>query len=219
MAIAVSETVKKIGNVDFEITYNCNLNCLHCYNPKTLRSDELSTSQILKVIDEIKEAGFKEIHITGGEPCLHKDIISILKYADKLGLNILLETNATILPNVSDLKDIKNLTIRASIEGYAKIHNVVRKSNLDDAYMQSINNLVKAQNSGITVQTTTSVNQINYKFIKDMVRDLVNHKLTNIRLRLSMPAGNALKNWNDIKLTNEQYTIVRKQMNLSGLKA
>ncbi len=58
--------IKKIGNADFELTYKCNLRCLHCYNPHHNNLKELTKNEKKNIISQVKNAGFKEIHINGG---------------------------------------------------------------------------------------------------------------------------------------------------------
>jgi len=82
----MKKLVDKIVNVDFEITYLCNLRCLHCYNPHHKKLEELSFEQIKDIIAQIKEAGFAEIHINGGEPLLRDDAYDILEFASSIGL-------------------------------------------------------------------------------------------------------------------------------------
>jgi MoaA/NifB/PqqE/SkfB family radical SAM enzyme len=46
------------GSVSWEITYKCNLKCLHCYVESPRVVDELSTDEALKVVRDIAEMGF-----------------------------------------------------------------------------------------------------------------------------------------------------------------
>ncbi len=69
------------------------------------RFKELSTGYFKKVIDSIDQAGIKIVKVTGGEPLLRKDIFSLLKYAKEKGLEVRLNTNASLI----DQKKLKNL--------------------------------------------------------------------------------------------------------------
>ena len=96
------DLVGRIGNVDFELTYLCNLNCRHCYNPTHAKSKEFSTGQVQAIAEQVKKAGFQEIHFNGGEPLIRKDIYEILRHSGNIGLRTILETNSVLLsePNL-----------------------------------------------------------------------------------------------------------------------
>jgi radical SAM protein with 4Fe4S-binding SPASM domain len=91
--------------VMFELTYGCNLRCVHCYNP-THRAlpHELTTTEVCSIIDQIADLGVMTISFSGGEPCVRPDISEILRHTHRQGLMIHLLTNATrITPPFVDL--------------------------------------------------------------------------------------------------------------------
>lgn len=208
--------VEKIGNVDFEITSSCNLRCLHCYNLHHDIVNRLTFEEIKKIIRQVREIGFKEIHINGGEPLMHKDIIKILKYANEIGLNVLLETNALLLSFfINDIKKISGLSIRASIDGPEEVHNIIRRNDASfNSFKQAIGNLIEAKKVGIPVQITCNINKINYNKIYEMVKQLTEFGLNDIRLRLSMPINYAYFHWNILKLLKEDIQELFNQINI-----
>ena len=91
--------------VTFELTYGCNLKCIHCYNP-THRAlpHELTTSEVCTLLDQIADFGVLTVTFTGGEPSIRHDIGDILRHACRQGLMIQLMTNATrITTSFTDL--------------------------------------------------------------------------------------------------------------------
>jgi radical SAM protein with 4Fe4S-binding SPASM domain len=82
--------------VTFELTYGCNLRCVHCYNP-THRAlpHELTTLEICALLDQIADLGVLTVTFTGGEPSVRPDIDDILRHARRQGLMTHLMTNAT----------------------------------------------------------------------------------------------------------------------------
>ena len=60
--------------VVWEITFACNMRCLHCgTSAGKQRPEELSTDEALSLIDELTELGCKNVTLSGGEPLLRKD--------------------------------------------------------------------------------------------------------------------------------------------------
>ncbi len=81
-----------------EVTYGCNLRCVHCYNPThQALPNELSTSGLFKILDDLAALGCMIVTVSGGEAFTRPDIWDILHYAKQIGLQINLFTNATLL--------------------------------------------------------------------------------------------------------------------------
>jgi len=85
-----------------ELTYRCNLGCVHCYlGPMSERHylgpEEMSTGQVLNVIDDIVDAGCLYLLLTGGEPLLRNDFPEIYRYAKKSGLIVTVFSNGTLV--------------------------------------------------------------------------------------------------------------------------
>ena len=62
------------GSLD--LTHRCNLRCVHCYlggRSSLFKKKEMSTNQVLSVIDDITDAGCLSLLISGGEPLLQPD--------------------------------------------------------------------------------------------------------------------------------------------------
>lgn len=85
----------------WEITCRCNLHCVMCYTdcfnrPDKIR-DELSTHEILRIMDELAEAGCLELCLTGGEPFIRPDFFDIYEHAKKKGFLVTIFTNGTLI--------------------------------------------------------------------------------------------------------------------------
>jgi len=90
--------------VTFELSYGCNLRCVHCANP-THRAlpAELSTEEICGILTQIAALGVMTVTFTGGEPTIRPDFLGILEHSQRQGLLIQLLTNATKLtPHLLD---------------------------------------------------------------------------------------------------------------------
>jgi radical SAM protein with 4Fe4S-binding SPASM domain len=81
-----------------ELTYRCNLNCIHCYCKGSEDKDrELSTAEIKKILDEIYKEGCLWLCLTGGEPLIRDDFLDIYSYTKAKGFLITLFTNGQLL--------------------------------------------------------------------------------------------------------------------------
>jgi len=71
-----------------ELTHRCPLQCPYCSNPLQLRTarDELSTSDWKRVIGEAAALGILQIHFSGGEPMVRRDLEVLVAHARAAGL-------------------------------------------------------------------------------------------------------------------------------------
>jgi len=71
-----------------ELTYACPLHCPYCSNPLDLGDyrRELSTSEWQRVLAEARQLGVLQLHLSGGEPLLRRDLVTIVHGASELGL-------------------------------------------------------------------------------------------------------------------------------------
>jgi pyrroloquinoline quinone biosynthesis protein E len=78
-----------------ELTYRCPLQCTYCANPLNLGDyrDELDTSTWLRVFREAREAGVLQVHLSGGEPALRRDLVALVEGAHELGMYVNLITS------------------------------------------------------------------------------------------------------------------------------
>ncbi len=85
----------------WELTCRCNLHCVMCYtdcfNTPELIREELSFPEIIRIMDEMYEAGCLELCLTGGEPLARKDFLEIYTYAKQKGFLLTVFTNGTLL--------------------------------------------------------------------------------------------------------------------------
>ena len=85
--------------VRYEVTDNCNANCIMCPRDKHTRQHGIMDNEAYrKSIDEIVGLGARRVVLTGfGEPLLDCDLEDKISYADRAGLNTYIITNASAL--------------------------------------------------------------------------------------------------------------------------
>ena len=68
-----------------------------CKQWRTTAKKELSTENWRKIIIDLRKNGIRNIHFTGGEPLLRKDLPELIAYTTSLGFVVGIMTNAFIL--------------------------------------------------------------------------------------------------------------------------
>lgn len=88
--------------VELALTQHCNVGCDHCYAAPSGRSSpsELTTSELLRVLDELSESGVRTLRLSGGEPLLRSDVVPLVEEASTLGMEVQLLTNGLLLDDV-----------------------------------------------------------------------------------------------------------------------
>jgi len=98
-----------LDHLDLELTERCNNNCIHCYinqpeNDLNIKHRELSTNKIKAVLKEAADLGCLTVRFSGGEPLLREDFTDLYLFARRLGLKVIIFTNASLLtPATVDL--------------------------------------------------------------------------------------------------------------------
>jgi len=81
-----------------ELTYRCPLKCPYCSNPLELARfrAELDTATWQRVLTEAAGLGVVQVHFSGGEPMVRRDLPELVRQARQLDLYSHLSTGATL---------------------------------------------------------------------------------------------------------------------------
>lgn len=96
------ERTPLLGRLDVELTERCNNDCMHCSinlpaEDAEARRQELATADLQAILTEAAALGALSVRFTGGEPLLREDFIELYLFARRLGLKVLLFTNARLI--------------------------------------------------------------------------------------------------------------------------
>lgn len=148
--------------VGWHCTPRCNLACKYCLVPVAgARSPELDHTDALRLIQAVANAGVKAFTFTGGEPLLRADLVELVAFSVKQGMETYLMSNGVLLSNtvVTALKtaglrglyisgDAPDRKLWAAIKGY-------------DYFPQVVQSIQQAKSLGIDVYMTMGVTKQN----------------------------------------------------------
>jgi len=190
----------------FSLTEECNLHCRYCFadSSRPLK-DELSTREVLAIIDNIVEAGTRAIVFGGGEPTLREDLLTIVEYSSRY-MTVALNTNGQVL----DQRYIERLArsglsqIKISVDGLRDTHDWNRgKGSFDRA----IESLRLCRSAGIpTVILIATVSRLNHQELPELVR-LAMELGVDFSMVEFLPLGRGMREWG---LTPEQTREVQR---------
>ncbi len=115
-----TEASRTLFEVTMELTYGCNLRCVHCYNPTHIaKKEEMKTEKIISIFKELREEGSLSLILTGGEMFTRKDFFELLTSAKEEGFAVTLKTNGTFIrEEIADrLRSLLPLRIELSLYG------------------------------------------------------------------------------------------------------
>jgi radical SAM protein with 4Fe4S-binding SPASM domain len=91
-----------LGSLDLELTERCNNDCIHCCinlpaDDVRAKQRELATVEVKDILTQAAALGALWVRFTGGEPLLREDFVELYVFARRLGLRVLLFTNARLI--------------------------------------------------------------------------------------------------------------------------
>ena len=138
-------------------TGGCNFRCSYCQNPELIGNDkpDISEDVVFKHLNERKK-WLTGVCITGGEPCLQRNLPEFISKIKSLGLKVKLDTNGSnpdLLKQLIDNKllDYIAMDIKAPLNKYALVANV----NVDINSIRKSVELIK--NSGVDYEFRTTI--------------------------------------------------------------
>lgn len=146
------------------ITEDCNCRCFFCSrNNLSIRSQEPNLDDCIKVFDMLYNAyPSSKLVLSGGEPTLASNFLSILKYVSSRFEKVEIQTNGTYGKYIAD--EIKpylseNVFLQFSLDGYCQEHDSIRGKGVFDSVVENIKYL-EEYSSHLSVSTTVTPSNI-----------------------------------------------------------
>lgn len=193
----------------WELTYACNLQCVHCLSSSGMRDPrELTTEQAKAVLDELRDMQVFYINIGGGEPMVRRDFFEILEHAQRCNIGVKFSTNGAFISAESArrLSAMNYLDIQISLDGADRETNDrVRGAGSYDTAIKAMEHL-RAANFGpfkiSVVMTRHNVSQL------DDFKALADSYGAQLRITRLRPAGRGADTWNELHPTNDQQRVI-----------
>ena len=182
-------------SITVELTFRCNLSCQMCPLdiPRVMydrsnheyvaerKREELTTEEVIALVDDIAAMGVKQITLTGGEAFLRTDILEVLTRVKARGLKCCVNTNGWFMgkPQARKLVELGIDSLSISIDGPNETHDLIRRR--DGSFKRILEGLANLQEAkeelgaahpsvGITC-TLSALNQENFSEVLDWLRD------------------------------------------------
>jgi GTP 3',8-cyclase len=143
---------RKINYLRISVTDRCNLRCRYCMPEEGIvllsHKDILSFDEIAGFTETAVEYGIDKVRITGGEPLVRRDIVTLVRMlASVKGISDLsMTTNGTLLSNfANDLREagLQRVNISLDTTDHERFAEITRGGDLNDVF-KGIEAAVKA---------------------------------------------------------------------------
>jgi len=182
------------ANAVWEITFACNMRCLHCgTSAGKIRPDELTTEEAFKLIDDLAELGCEMITLSGGEPLMRHDWRELAARIKQRGMKAYLITNGYAVTQeiVDDFKRLGLNSVGVSFDGTEKTHNYIRQR--DDSYTRALHTMSMMHDAGIHFSAVSQISNLNLKDMDAIRQDLIDVGCPIWRVQMTTSTGRMQK--------------------------
>jgi heme d1 biosynthesis radical SAM protein NirJ len=157
--------------VIWNLIRRCNLNCIHCYSLSTDVDfpGELTTAEVLRVMDDLAAARVPVLILSGGEPLLRPDIFAVSSRAKALGFYVGLSTNGALIDELTAdrIAAVGYDYVGVSLDGIGAVHDRFRR--VPGAYAASLAGIRRCRTRGIKVGLRFTVTERNCESLPAML--------------------------------------------------
>jgi mycofactocin biosynthetic radical S-adenosylmethionine protein MftC len=183
----------------WELTYACNLACVHCLSSSGRRDPrELSTAECKAVIDELERMQVFYVNIGGGEPTVRRDFWQLIDYATAHGVGVKFSTNGSrITPEIAArLASSDYVDVQISLDGAtADVNDAVRGSGSFDMALTAMQHMSDAGFGDFKVSVVCTRHNVSQLDEFKAIADRFGARLRLTRLR---PSGRGADVWDDL---------------------
>jgi mycofactocin biosynthetic radical S-adenosylmethionine protein MftC len=194
----------------WELTYACNLQCVHCLSSSGRRDPrELSTAEAKQVLDELRALQVFYINIGGGEPMVRRDFFELVDYAinppdGSDGIGVKFSTNGTYIDadNARRLAAMDYLDIQISLDGIdAATNDPLRGAGSYAVARRAMDNLAEAGFGPFKISVVVTRHNVDQL---DQFKALADSYGAQLRITRLRPSGRGVDSWHGLHPTNSQ---------------
>ena len=189
----------------WELTYACNLACVHCLSSSGRRDPaELTTDEAKAVLDELQRLQVFYINIGGGEPMIRRDFFPLVEHAIDRGIGVKFSTNGSFIDRAAArrLTELDYLDTQISLDGLdAATNDAVRGEGSYAIARRAMDHLADAGFGPFKISIVVTRHNVDQLDGFKALADSYGAQLRVTRLR---PSGRGVDSWPELHPTNEQ---------------
>lgn len=204
-----SLTPNRPYHVQWMLTRKCNYRCKGCTVWQEQDARELSTENVKKGLDILRELGVIEVVLSGGNPLLRDDIGEIIRYASRFFITTVYDNGSMAVKKIDDLRDADFVAI--SIDSLNPEKNDYLRG-VKGAWRNAMEAVEKLHAEGISVSVSPTISQFNLQEILDFTKHFLNKGIPLWYCLYSHDSFSSPQQLFRIGKENDEFTIVDKQL-------
>lgn len=214
-----------IPQIEFPLTTDCNLKCLHCknYTPAIFNNNDYLFEDFKYDLDNILKHSntIQYVSLSGGEPFLIENLEKFIEYtaSKKQIKNIVIFTNGTILPNNKVVSTLKKYNKKICV--YTVDFSNAKNFDKTLLRIKKLTNLFNRNKIKYIVDTTqewqqtfinTNFEKFSEKFLINIYSKCINPNISCFIGKISpCPKATSFQLLNISEITEDQYLDIRKE--------
>ena len=156
------------------ITRKCNYRCRGCTVWMDQDVNELSTEELKRGLDILRDIGVLELVFSGGNPLLRDDIGEILDYASKYFITTVYDNGSVAASKIDELRNVDFVAI--SLDTLDEKKNDYLKG-VKGAWRKAMEAIETLKREGIPVGVSPTISQMNLYEIIDFTRYFIEREI------------------------------------------
>jgi len=155
-----------------ELTHRCPLRCPYCSNPLELEraGAELDQASWQRVLSEAAALGVLQVHFSGGEPLVRRDLAALVRHAGTVGLYSNLITSGVLLdrPRLAELVEAGLEHVQLSFQD-AQAASADRIAGLPAAHAKKLAVAALVREAGLPLTVNAVMHRQNLERLPEMI--------------------------------------------------
>ena len=189
----------------WELTYACNLACVHCLSSSGRRDPrELTTAECQAVIDTLQRMQVFYVNIGGGEPTVRPDFWELVEYSTARQVGVKFSTNGIRLDAAAArrLAASDYIDVQISLDGAtADVNDAVRGTGSYETATRAMANLAAAGFRGFKISVVVTRHNVPQL---DEFKKIADDHGAHLRLTRLRPSGRGADVWPELHPTAAQ---------------
>lgn len=201
----------------WELTYACNLSCVHCLSSSGRRDPrELTTAECRALIDEFERMQVFYVNIGGGEPTVRPDFWELVDHATAHHVGVKFSTNGIKItePVARRLAASDYVDVQISLDGASEeVNDAVRGDGSYRTALRAMEHLAAAGFAGFKVSVVVTRQNVTQLDQLQAIADRFGAQLRLTRLR---PSGRGADVWGELHPSAGQQRILYEWLVANG---
>jgi mycofactocin radical SAM maturase len=189
----------------WELTYACNLSCVHCLSSSGRRDPgELTTAECRALVDEFERMQVFYVNIGGGEPTVRPDFWDLVDYATAHHVGVKFSTNGIKITDgvARRLAASDYVDVQISLDGATEaVNDAVRGPGSYRTAVRAMEHLAAAGSTGFKISVVVTRRNAGQLDAFQAMADRYGAQLRLTRLR---PSGRGADVWDELHPTAAQ---------------